>query len=87
MARLVIALVLSTLSTLSHTASASAETVDLVSFVPPAGCSLERKPQSVVMTRLEEGGYCVIAVHVSTPASGNLEAPFRGEWGAVVNPR
>jgi len=68
--------------------SASARTLDLVTFTAPAGWTVEEKGggigKHVVLTRSSATSYCMIVIYASTPAVGDLDASFAAEWKGVV---
>jgi len=68
--------------------TAVARRLDLVTFTAPAGWDVEERTggigKHVVMTRASTTSYCMVVIHSSTPASGDLDASFAAEWQGVA---
>ena len=67
---------------------AAARTLDLVTFTPPPGWTVEERAggigKHVVMSRSSATSYCMIALYSSTTGSSTLEASFAAEWKSVA---
>lgn len=66
-------------------AAPEARTFDRVTYTAPEGWKVEETGRGLVsISRLGTDSYCLVAIYVSQPASGDLAASFAAEWKNVA---
>jgi hypothetical protein len=66
-------------------ASPEARRFDRVSYTPAESWTVSQRGDELVqVSRIDGGAYCMVVIHASTPARGDLGESFAAEWRDVV---
>ncbi len=70
----------------TQTAFCQTETVDIVTYTPPAGWTKTYKEGAVVYSDINKttNGYCILTVYASTPSAGGPQQDFAKGWNDFV---